>query len=62
VVWYRALARLLSATPVCPGCGESTRAVGEDVIHDLPSVLESRYECPRCDREVVRRDVVDVWT
>jgi ribosomal protein L37AE/L43A len=34
---------------------------GEDLVHDLTPVLETRYECRRCDTEVVRRDVVEIW-
>jgi hypothetical protein len=36
-------------------------AAGEDLVHDLPPVIETRYECLLCTGEVVRRDVVEVW-
>jgi ribosomal protein L37AE/L43A len=59
--WYRVVALLLNRTPTCPDCGGPTFAAGADMVHDLPPVLETRYQCPRCASEVVRRDVVDVW-
>jgi predicted RNA-binding Zn-ribbon protein involved in translation (DUF1610 family) len=60
--WYRMMAQLLNRTPACPGCGEPTTVVSEDLVHDLPPVLEARYRCPRCGEAIVRRDVTDVWS
>jgi hypothetical protein len=60
--WYAVVADLLKRSPACPGCGEPTAAAGEDLVHDFPPVLETRYQCPHCVEEVVRRDVVDVWS
>jgi hypothetical protein len=59
--WYRVVAQLLNRTPACPNCGGPTSAAGEDLVHDLPPVLETRYRCLGCAGEIVRRDVVEVW-
>ena len=62
MVWYRAITELLNRAPACPECEGPTAVAGEAIVHELPPVLETRYRCPRCSEEVVRRDVVDVWS
>jgi predicted RNA-binding Zn-ribbon protein involved in translation (DUF1610 family) len=57
----RAVAELLNRWPACAGCDELMRAASEDLVHDFPPVLETRYRCPRCGEEIIRCDVVDVW-
>ena len=42
---HRVVAGLLNRTPACPDCGGPSSAAGEDLVHDLPPVLETRYEC-----------------
>ena len=59
--WQGVIERLLGRVPSCPSCGEATQAAGEELLHMMPPVLETRYRCPRCGETIVRREAPDVW-
>ena len=57
--WYSLLGDLLNGSPACPECGRPMAVAGEDLVHDSPPVLETRYRCLPCAEEIVRCDVMD---
>ena len=59
--WYQVMAQILDRAPLCDDCEEPTTLVGEALIHAMPPVLEARYRCSYCSRDVVRREVPDLW-
>ena len=58
--WQVVIQRLLGP-PLCPSCGAVTQAAGDELLHVMPPVIETRYRCPRCGDTAVRREVPDVW-
>ena len=60
--WYGAIVAFLTRAPACPRCGGRTCPAGDELLREIPLALETRYRCPRCAEEIVRRNMVDVWS